>query len=94
MAEQRLEQMGIVHRDLLRYLLIHQPVDRRRLRVVSNLPENEFDHCLTVVSQSDLTEFHQDGTIQRWRVREQFVPVLKDLLFPRGEGTVQGNFLP
>lgn len=95
-VEGKLEQLETVHKDLLRFLLHHQPVDRKKLRIASTLGENEFGHCLTQVSQADLTEFYPDSTyrIQYWQVKEQFREVLQDLLFPREEPDEQTHFSP
>ncbi len=95
LVERIITRLGPIERDLLRYLLHHQPLDRRHLLAASNLNENVFGESLTTLSRAGLAEFYTDETrrYQYWRIREQFVEVLRDLLFPRQEEEEQQYFL-
>ncbi len=95
LVERLITRLGPIERDLLRYLLHHQPLDRSHLLAASNLNENVFGESLTTLSRAGLAEFYADETrkYQYWRIRERFVEVLRDLLFPRQEEEEQQYFL-
>ena len=73
----------------------HQPVNRKRFQYDSKLEESQYGECVTLVSRAGLVEHFLDEARrdQFWRIREQFVEVLRDILFARIETEEQPHFL-
>lgn len=86
-AEQSLARYSVRHRDLIRFLLVHENPTAQIVRAASRLNDQESLEVIRLLERDDVirrTEDHLSG-ITRFFVSPNWVDVYRDLLFPRDE---------
>lgn len=87
----QLDSLGVSHRDLLRYLAICGEVWIENLQADCGVTGQVFNPVLTATAKTRLIDHEErpisgrSGTHLFWWIAPQYLPVIKDVLFPRRE---------
>jgi hypothetical protein len=94
----QLNPLGTNHRDILRYLAVAGDVWADKLQLDSGVADAVLNPVLTETAETQLITYEQRPISGRpglhvcWLIPSQYLPVIKDMLFPRVEATPQEWF--
>jgi hypothetical protein len=98
-AENRLMQVNVAAKDMLRFLLQFDRVEASRLEAAAGMSTTLYRETLNrtvaarLIEREEVPRPGRAGLDSYWFVQPAFVDVLRDLLFPRQEPEDQMHFL-